>query len=238
VQALASKSALAMPRRAANGIESNRLLLVSAVLSRRLGTAAPRPRPLRQRDRRPADRGAGRRPGVALSIVSSFRDKTIDPRTVVCGEVGSVRASCGRVSQLEIRLREAAKLGFERAVVPRAPAARAVKDIGLDVIRSPRSAKRPRRRCCRSGLHRRLFAEEVHIQMQHAFSGGVRAEWRLVDRLRRGVARCQYAREQREEARVNLQEAVRLVLEANRELARREAEGRDVVREVLLLAVP
>ena len=39
-----------------------------------------------------------------------------------------------------------------------------------------------------------------------------------------------------EEARTNLKEAVRLVLEANRELARREVAGRDVVREALLLA--
>ena len=39
-----------------------------------------------------------------------------------------------------------------------------------------------------------------------------------------------------DEARTNLKEAVRLVLEANRELARREAEGRDVVREQLVLA--
>ncbi len=39
-----------------------------------------------------------------------------------------------------------------------------------------------------------------------------------------------------EEARANLQEAARLVLEANRELARREIAGREVVREVLVLA--
>ena len=39
-----------------------------------------------------------------------------------------------------------------------------------------------------------------------------------------------------DEARENLQEAVRLVIEANRELARREAEGRDVIREELVLA--
>ena len=39
-----------------------------------------------------------------------------------------------------------------------------------------------------------------------------------------------------EEARTNMKEAVRLVLEANRELARRETAGRDVVREALVLA--
>lgn len=39
-----------------------------------------------------------------------------------------------------------------------------------------------------------------------------------------------------DEARENLQEAVRLVIAANRELARREAEGREVIREELVLA--
>jgi predicted RNase H-like HicB family nuclease len=39
-----------------------------------------------------------------------------------------------------------------------------------------------------------------------------------------------------DEARENLREAVRLVIEANRELARREAEGRQVIREELVLA--
>ncbi len=133
VQALASKSALAMPRRAANGIESNRLLLVSAVLSRRLGL------PLHDQDlyvnvigglriEEPAADLA-----VALSIVSSFRDRTLDPRTVVCGEVG-LSGELRSVGQLELRLREAAKLGFERAVVPRGPAARSLKGIGLEVV--------------------------------------------------------------------------------------------------------
>jgi DNA repair protein RadA/Sms len=133
VQALASKSALAMPRRAANGIESNRLLLVSAVLSRRLGL------PLHDHDlyvnvigglriEEPAADLA-----VALSVVSSFRDKPLDPSAVVCGEVG-LSGELRSVGQLELRLREAAKLGFERAIVPRGPAARSLKGVGLDVV--------------------------------------------------------------------------------------------------------
>ena len=40
-----------------------------------------------------------------------------------------------------------------------------------------------------------------------------------------------------EEARENLKEAVQLIIEANRELARRETEGKDVVREELVVAV-
>jgi predicted RNase H-like HicB family nuclease len=40
-----------------------------------------------------------------------------------------------------------------------------------------------------------------------------------------------------EEARENLKEAVQLIIEANRELARRETEGKDVIREELMVAV-
>jgi DNA repair protein RadA/Sms len=55
--------------------------------------------------------------GVATAIASSFRDRPIDPRTVIMGEVGlggEVRA----IPHLESRLREAEKLGFQQAVIP------------------------------------------------------------------------------------------------------------------------
>lgn len=135
VQALASRSALAVPRRAANGIESNRLLLVSAVLSRRLGL------PLHDQDLYVNVIGGLRidEPAadlaVALSIVSSFRDRQVDPRTVVAGEVG-LSGELRSVGQLELRLREAAKLGFERAVVPRSATVRALKGIGLELAQA------------------------------------------------------------------------------------------------------
>jgi DNA repair protein RadA/Sms len=60
-------------------------------------------------------------PGVdlslALAVASSYYDVPLDPRTVVLGEVG-LGGEVRRVSQLGLRLREAAKLGFETAVVP------------------------------------------------------------------------------------------------------------------------
>jgi DNA repair protein RadA/Sms len=55
--------------------------------------------------------------GVATAVASSFRDRPVDPRTVIMGEVGlagEVRA----IPQLEARLREAEKLGFQQAVIP------------------------------------------------------------------------------------------------------------------------
>ncbi len=133
VQALASRSALAVPRRAANGIEFNRLLLVSAVLSRRLGLA------LHDQDVYVNVVGGLRidEPAadlaVALAVVSSFRDRPIDPHTVVAGEIG-LSGELRSVGQLELRLREAAKLGFRRAVIPRSPTARALRDVGLEIV--------------------------------------------------------------------------------------------------------
>jgi DNA repair protein RadA/Sms len=133
VQALASRSSLAVPRRAANGIENNRLLLVSAVLARRLGL------PLHDQDLYVNVIGGLRidEPAadlaVALSIVSSFRDRQVDPRAVVAGEVG-LAGELRSVGQMEIRLREAAKLGFERAVVPRSTSLRALSGIDLKIV--------------------------------------------------------------------------------------------------------
>jgi DNA repair protein RadA/Sms len=133
VQALASRSSLAVPRRAANGIENNRLLLVSAVLGRRLGL------PLHDQDLYVNVIGGLRvdEPAadlaVALSIVSSFRDRQVDPSAVVAGEIG-LSGELRSVGQLEIRLREAAKLGFERALVPRSTSLQSVRGLGLQIV--------------------------------------------------------------------------------------------------------
>ena len=135
VQALASRTSLAVPRRAGNGVEFNRLLLVSAVLSRRLGL------PLHDQDLYVNVVGGLRidEPAadlaVALAIVSSFRDRPIDPRTVVAGEVG-LSGELRSVGQLELRLHEAAKLGFGRAVVPRSRTAHALRGLGLEVVQA------------------------------------------------------------------------------------------------------
>src|SRR5919202_4218595 len=133
VQALASRSALSVPRRAGNGVEYNRLLLISAVLTRRLGT------PLWDQDLyvnvvgglRIDDPSADL--GVALAILSSFRDKPVDPRLVTIGEIG-LSGELRSAFQLEQRLREAAKLGFERAVVPRGAATRLQARLPIEIV--------------------------------------------------------------------------------------------------------
>jgi DNA repair protein RadA/Sms len=118
VQALASKSSLAMPRRTANGFDTNRLHLLTAVLTRRLGLG------LFDHDvylnivgglriEEPAADLA-----AALAIISSLRDHAMPANLVALGEVG-LSGELRSVGQLEQRLREAAKLGFRTAVVPR-----------------------------------------------------------------------------------------------------------------------
>jgi DNA repair protein RadA/Sms len=117
VQALASPSPLAMPRRVATGFDVNRVALLIAILEKRVGLH------LHGEDVYLNIAGGIRvtEPavdlGVATAIASSFRDRPIDARTVIMGEVGlggEVRA----IPHLEGRLREAEKLGFQQAVIP------------------------------------------------------------------------------------------------------------------------
>jgi len=124
VQALTSPSASGLPRRTANGIDINRLLLLTAVLTKRVGMS------LSNQDvyvnvvgglkiSEPAIDLA-----VAVAIASSYRDQSVDPNLVLIGEVG-LTGELRNVGQVERRLVEAAKLGFTRAIYP--PSARKPK---------------------------------------------------------------------------------------------------------------
>jgi DNA repair protein RadA/Sms len=68
-----------------------------------------------------------------FALASSFRDRPIPPRTLVLGEVGlagEVRA----VSQPEARLAEAARLGFEQAILPAASARHVEAPPGITLV--------------------------------------------------------------------------------------------------------
>jgi DNA repair protein RadA/Sms len=118
VQALASTSAFAQPRRTANGIDFNRLLLITAVLSKRVG--------LRLSDQDVFVNVVGglkiTEPGsdlaVAVAIVSSVRNRPVAADMALLGEIG-LSGELRSVSQLGRRLIEASKLGFKRAIIPR-----------------------------------------------------------------------------------------------------------------------
>ncbi len=118
IQALASVSNLGMPRRTAIGVDHNRVSLLVAVLDKICGLH------LGGSDIFINVAGGVRveEPAVDLGIVaamaSSFLDRPVDARTIVLGEVGlagEVRA----VSQVETRVKEAARLGFNRCIVPK-----------------------------------------------------------------------------------------------------------------------
>jgi len=117
MQALTTTTSFGLPRRTANGIDFNRLLLIIAVLTKRAGLR------LSNQDiivnvvgglkiSEPAADLA-----VALSIASSFSDKEVDPNLVAVGEVG-LSGEVRGVPQLERRLIEAARQGFTRCVGP------------------------------------------------------------------------------------------------------------------------
>lgn len=118
VQALATMTAFPNPRRTANGVDVNRLLLLSAVLTRRAGIR------LSEQDifanvigglkiDEPAADLA-----IALAIASSVRDIPLPANLAVVGEIG-LSGELRSVSQLVPRMHEAAKLGFRRMLVPK-----------------------------------------------------------------------------------------------------------------------
>jgi DNA repair protein RadA/Sms len=133
VQALVSASGLAMPRRQALGIDPARLALLVAVLEKKLGCR------LFDRDVFVNVAGGVRvvEPAadlaLAAALLSSYHDRPVDERVVFVGEVGLAGEIRG-VSRLEARLREAEKLGFERAVLPEADRRRLGSGAGVDLV--------------------------------------------------------------------------------------------------------
>jgi DNA repair protein RadA/Sms len=133
VQALVSPAGYGTPARRVSGIDPNRLALLLAVLSRRAGLAVGNQDVY-------ANLAGGLslgEPGLdlplALALASSLRDRPIALGTVAVGEVGLLGELRG-VSGLERRLREAARLGFTRAIVPRPTRAAPPAIAGLDVV--------------------------------------------------------------------------------------------------------
>ena len=117
IQALVCKSNFAVPRRTANGTDYNRVNLLMAVLEKRMGFA------LNEYDAYVNIAGGIRMNepaadlGIVMAIVSSYRNRVIDEKMIVFGEVGlsgEVRA----VNMPEQRVAEAKKLGFKTCVLP------------------------------------------------------------------------------------------------------------------------
>lgn len=117
IQALISPTSFGNPRRMATGIDHNRVPLLMAVLEKRVGML------LQNQDAYLKVAGGVKLDepaidlAIAVSIASSFRDKPTKATDCIIGEVG-LTGEVRRVSRIEQRIQEAAKLGFERVIVP------------------------------------------------------------------------------------------------------------------------
>lgn len=117
VQGLVCQTNFNYPKRTAAGIDFNRVNLLLAVLEKRLG--------VRMNDMDAYINVAGgmrlNEPavdmGIVLAILSSYRNQVIDGKTICFGEIGLV-GEVRAVSMAEARVQEAAKLGFERCILP------------------------------------------------------------------------------------------------------------------------
>jgi DNA repair protein RadA/Sms len=140
LQALVTPSGLANPRRTSIGVDVGRVSLLIAVLEKIVG--------IKLHDQDVFLNVAGGlkvlEPAIDLGIItavsSSFTNRPIDPYTLILGEVGlagEVRAVTG----IEIRLGEASKMGFKRALLPKTNAkAKAPKGLELYGVASVEEA--------------------------------------------------------------------------------------------------
>ncbi|WP_124067547.1 DNA repair protein RadA [Clostridium sp. E02] len=139
VQALVTPTSFGMPRRTAAGTDYNRVNLLMAVLEKRCHYD------LSHFDAYVNITGGLKMNepaldlGILMAIVSSMKDKAVDPKTIIFGEVGlsgEVRA----VSMALQRVNEAKKLGFETCILPRISSEKmgkieGIKLIGVDNVR-------------------------------------------------------------------------------------------------------
>jgi DNA repair protein RadA/Sms len=121
IQALTTPTSFGLPRRTANGVDFNRLVLITAVLTKRVGLKLGNQDIIANVTGGLKVSEPAADLGIALAIASSARDVTVDPGLVVVGEVG-LSGELRAVSQLERRVAEAARLGFKRCLVPKTSA--------------------------------------------------------------------------------------------------------------------
>ncbi len=134
VQALTAPVVGPAPRRAANGLDGSRLVMLATVLSRRSGV------PLGSQDvvvnvtggLRVSETAADL--ALALAMASSFRDQPLDAGVAAVGEVG-LGGEVRPVAQMGRRLQEAARLGLKRVVAPESAEVDTAETNGLEVVR-------------------------------------------------------------------------------------------------------
>lgn len=132
IQALVTRCNFGLPRRQVTGVDTNRAGMIIAVLEKRCGLV------LGTQDVflnvvggvRVEEPAADL--GIALAIASSLRDKSVPPDTIFIGEVG-LQGEVRPATSIDLRLREAQKLGFKKIVIPEGNRQNIYVD-GLDII--------------------------------------------------------------------------------------------------------
>jgi DNA repair protein RadA/Sms len=133
LQALVGPSPLGMPRRTAIGVDHNRISLLVAVLGKRMGIE------MGDQDIFVNVAGGMRvdEPaadlGIVSALISSFLDRPVDKTLVVFGEVGLAGEIRG-VSQPEVRIKEAKKLGFSRCLLPKGNVEACSRIEGMELV--------------------------------------------------------------------------------------------------------
>ncbi len=132
LQALVTTSSLGVPRRTTIGVDHNRLSLLVAVLEKKVGlNLASSDIFLNVAGGIKLNEPAADL-GMVAAVASSHLDRSIPPQTMVVGEIGLAGEVRG-ITQPEIRIREAAKLGFNRCILPFG-SMRKVKTDGVELI--------------------------------------------------------------------------------------------------------
>ena len=133
IQALLTPTTFGNPRRMSSGIENSRLPLIIAVLEKHAGAK------LQMQDAYVKVTGGLRLEepaadlALAMAIISSDRSQALGSGDIVMGEVG-LTGEIRRISRLDERLKEARKLGFTRAIVPKKSIPGAQLPEGLEVV--------------------------------------------------------------------------------------------------------
>jgi DNA repair protein RadA/Sms len=133
LQALVVSTHLGMPRRTAQGVDANRISLLVAVMEKRLGIHLINYDIFLNIAGGMKVEEPGADLGVITSIASSLKDKLIDAEMVVFGEVG-LGGEVRGVSQSEVRVKEAARLGFKRCLLPKQNQEKVKGTKGIELI--------------------------------------------------------------------------------------------------------
>ncbi|MBI2830702.1 MAG: DNA repair protein RadA [Chloroflexi bacterium] len=133
IQALTNPTSFGLPRRTANGVDFGRLLMIIAVLSKRVGLRLGGQDIIVNVTGGLKINEPGADLGIALAIASSFRDVPVDSKLVAVGEVG-LSGELRAVSQLERRVAESARLGFKRCLVPKIGSSKIAVPEGMELI--------------------------------------------------------------------------------------------------------